>query len=92
MSHRCGAHPGPSARNRPKKGDSKPGHGQSRGSGTTKITAVIDALGDLIRFMLLPGNRRDVTSFDALLAGIYCIALISDKAVNARSFEALGRG
>jgi hypothetical protein len=33
--------------------------------------------------MLLPGNRHDITSFDALMAGIYCLALIGDKAFDA---------
>jgi transposase len=37
----------------------------------------------LIRFALLPGNRHDITSFDALMAGIYCLALIGDKAFDA---------
>jgi len=37
----------------------------------------------LIRFVLLPGNRHDITSFDALMAGIYCLALIGDKAFDA---------
>ena len=34
--------------------------------------------------MLLPGHRHDITSFDALVAGIYCLALIGDKAFDAR--------
>jgi hypothetical protein len=37
----------------------------------------------LIRFVLLPGHRHDITSFDALMAGIYCLALIGDKAFDA---------
>lgn len=37
----------------------------------------------MIRFVLLPGNRHDITSFDALMAGIYCLALIGDKAFDA---------
>lgn len=37
----------------------------------------------MIRFVLLPGNRHDLTSFDALMAGIYCLALIGDKAFDA---------
>jgi len=40
---------------------------------------IVDALGNLIRFVLLPGQRHDITSFDALMAGIYCLALIGDK-------------
>src|SRR3954447_16760387 len=65
------------------KEDSKTGHCKSRGGRTTKIAAVVDALGNLIRFVLLPGHRHDIKSFDALMAGIYCLALIGDKAFDA---------
>jgi transposase len=51
---------------------------------TTKIAVLVDALGNLIRFVLLPGQRHDINSFDALLAGIYCLALIGDKGFDAR--------
>jgi transposase len=37
----------------------------------------------LIRFVLLPGQCHDITSFDALMVGIYCLALIGDKAFDA---------
>jgi hypothetical protein len=33
----------------------------------------------LIRFVLLPGQWHDITSFDALMAGICCVALIGDN-------------
>jgi Transposase DDE domain len=44
---------------------------------------IVDALGNLIRFVLLPGQRHDITSFDALMAGICCLALIGDKGFDA---------
>ena len=44
---------------------------------------IVDALGNLIRFVLLPGQRHDITSFDALMAGIHCLALIGDKGFDA---------
>ena len=44
---------------------------------------IVDALGNLIRFVVLPGQRHDITSFDALMAGIYCLALIGDKGFDA---------
>ena len=50
---------------------------------TTKIAALVDALGNLVRFVLLPGQRHDITSFDVLMAGIACLALIGDKAYDA---------
>jgi transposase len=48
--------------------------GKSRGGLTTKIAALVDALGNLVRFVLLPGQRHDIVSFDALMAGIACLA------------------
>ena len=44
---------------------------------------IADALGNLVRFVLLPGQRHDITAFDALMAGIYCLTLIGDKAFDA---------
>ena len=60
-----------------------PSLGKSRGGLTTKIAALVDALGNLVRFVLLPGQRHDITSFDVLMAGIACLALIGDKAFDA---------
>ena len=45
--------------------------------------ALVDALGNVIRFVLLPGQQHDITSFDTLIAGIACLALIGDKAFDA---------
>jgi hypothetical protein len=36
-----------------------------------------------VRFVLLPGQRHDITSFDVLMAGVACLALIGDKAFDA---------
>jgi transposase len=57
--------------------------GKSRGGLTTKIAVIVDALGNLIRFMLLPRQRHDIISFHALIAGIHCLALIGDKGFDA---------
>src|SRR6202171_6556367 len=81
--HRCDVGPGPSAWQRRKRGTQNQAIGKSRGGLTTKIAVIVDALGNLIRFVLLPGHRHDITSFDALMAGIYCLALIGDKAFDA---------
>jgi transposase len=81
--HRRHTHPGPSARNRRKRGTQKQAIGKSRGGLTTKIAALVDALGNLIRFVLLPGQQHDITSFDVLMAGVACLALIGDKAFDA---------
>jgi len=50
---------------------------------TTKIAALVDALGNLVRFVLLPGQHHDITSFDVLMAGVACLAFIGDKAFDA---------
>jgi transposase len=53
---------------------------------------LVDALGNLVRFVLLPGQSHDITSFDALMAGIYCLALIGDKAFDAHWLREVLRG
>ncbi len=61
--------------------------GRSRGGLTTKIAALVDGLGNLVRFVLLPGQRHDINSVDDLLAGIACEALIGDKAFDAKALR-----
>jgi transposase len=46
---------------------------------TTKIVALVDALGNLARFVLLPGQRHDSIGAAPLLDGIEIDALIGDK-------------
>ena len=55
---------------------------------TTKIAALVDGLGNLVRFVLLPGQRHDIKSVDDLLAGITCEAFIGDKAFDAKALRA----
>lgn len=47
---------------------------------TTKILALTDALGNLVRFELLPGNRYDTIGVAPLIDGIDFDALLGDKA------------
>src|SRR5204863_8426108 len=82
-AHRRHLYPGPSAWHRRKRGTQNQAIGKSRGGLTTKIAALVDALGNLIRFVLLPGQRHDITSFDVLMAGVACLAFIGDKAFDA---------
>lgn len=49
---------------------------------TTKIVALVDALGDLARFRLLPGQRHDSLGVGPLLDGIAIEALIADKGLD----------
>jgi transposase len=46
---------------------------------TTKILALTDALGNLVRFVLLPGHRFDTVGVPPLLDGVSFEALIADK-------------
>jgi transposase len=57
--------------------------GKSRGGLTTKILALTDALGNLIRFVLLPGQRHDTVGVAMLISGIAFGGLIGDKAFDA---------
>lgn len=50
---------------------------------TTKILALTDALGNLVRFELLPGNRYDTIGVAPLIEGIEFNALLADKAFDA---------
>ena len=44
--------------------------GRSKGGMTTKILALTDALGNLVRFVLLPGHRFDTVGVAPLIDGI----------------------
>ena len=57
--------------------------GRSRGGLTTKIVALVDALGNLVRFVLLPGQRHDTIGVAPLIEGVSFDALLGDKAFDA---------
>jgi transposase len=50
---------------------------------TTKILALTDALGNLVRFELMPGNRFDTVGVTPLIDGVQFDALIADKAFDS---------
>ena len=50
---------------------------------TTKILALTDALGNLVRFVLLPGQRYDTIGVEPLIADLEFGALLLDKAFDA---------
>lgn len=50
---------------------------------TTKILALTDALGNLVRFELLPGNRYDTVGVAPLVRGLDFGGLLADKAFDA---------
>ena len=47
---------------------------------TTTIIALVDALGDLVRFLLLPGQAHDMKGVGPLIKGVSFDALRADKA------------
>ncbi len=50
---------------------------------TTKIVALVDALGNLARFVLLAGQRNDMVGVRPLIEDIHFDALLGDKAFDA---------
>jgi len=50
---------------------------------TTKILALTDALGNLVRFVLLPGHRFDTVGVAPLIKDIEFGGLIADKAFDS---------
>ena len=50
---------------------------------TTKILALTDGLGSLVRFELLPGQRHDTAGVAPLINGVEFSGLIADKAFDA---------
>jgi transposase len=55
---------------------------------TTKILALTDALGNLVRFELLPGQRFDTVGIPPLIDGVAFDALIADKAFDSNAIIA----
>lgn len=55
---------------------------------TTKILALTDALGNLVRFVLLPGQRHDTIGVEPLLKDCEFGALIADTAFDSNAIVA----
>ncbi|MCW6512732.1 IS5 family transposase [Lichenifustis flavocetrariae] len=62
--------------------------GRSKGGMTTKVLALTDALGNLVRFVLLPGHRFDTVGVAPLIKGLEFGALIADKAFDSNAIIA----
>ena len=50
---------------------------------TTSVLALTDALGNLVRFVLLPGHRFDTAGVAPLIDGLAFDGLIADKAFDS---------
>src|ERR687890_61818 len=79
---------GPPPRTRRKRGTESQAIGRSKGGMTTKILALTDALGNLVRFVLLPGQRFDTVGVPPLLDGVAFGALIADTAFDSNAIIA----
>jgi len=55
---------------------------------TTKIHAVVDALGNPLRFLLTPGQASDIGQAEALIAGLPAGHVLADKGYDAKAFRA----
>jgi transposase len=55
---------------------------------TTKILALTDALGNLVRFVLMPGHRFDTVGVAPLIDGLVFDGFIADKAFDSNSIIA----
>ena len=54
--------------------------GRSRGGLNTKVMAMVDRCGRLVKFSLMPGNAAEVNAVPALMEGVETGELIADKA------------
>ncbi len=66
-----------------RKGGQNQGTGRSRGGLTTRTVAVVDALGYLVRFTILPGQAHDLQGVPELLDGLEFGAFVGDRAFDA---------
>ncbi|WP_228723761.1 transposase [Acinetobacter sp. NEB 394] len=57
--------------------------GKSRGGMTCKILALVDSLGNLIKFRLMPGQYHDLVETKPLIEDVDFQALLADKAFDA---------
>ena len=67
----------------PPKKDENQAIGRSRGGLSTKIHALVDALGKPLAFLLTPGQAHDLAGADALLPQMAADLLIADRAFDA---------
>src|SRR5690349_12525365 len=79
---------GPPPRTGRKRGTQSQAIGRSKGGLTTKIVALTDALGNLVRFVLLPGQRFDTVGVPPLIDGLAFGVLIGDTAFDSNDIIA----
>ncbi len=62
--------------------------GRSKGGFTTKIHAVVDALGNPLKFTLTAGQRNEITQAATLTESIYNTTVVADKGYDSNAFVA----
>ena len=70
-----------------KRGSDDEAIGRSRGGPSTKINAVVDALGNPLRFILTPGQVHDSKQSEALIEGFDFDKLLADKGYDSDRFR-----
>jgi len=60
--------------------------GRSCGGLSTKIHALVDALGNAAKFLLSPGNEHDIKKADELTEGLENTQVIGDRAYDSKEF------
>ena len=68
-----------------KNGQEQEALGRSKGGFSTKIHALVDALGNPLKFILTPGQRHDVTQGDSLVQDLENTMLLADKGYDCNS-------
>lgn len=70
-----------------KDGNSEQALGRSKGGFTTKIHAMVDALGNPLKFILTGGNRNEIIKAEELIKDIHHTNVIADKAYDSNKFR-----
>lgn len=60
--------------------------GRSRGGFSTKIHALVDALGNPLKFILSAGQRHEISQAEALIEGVLRSIVIGDKGYDSNAF------
>ena len=60
-------------------GKEEQGLGRSKGELTSKIHALVDALGKTLKFIITGGNRNDIIKAEGLIENIKNTTVIADK-------------
>ncbi|GFR33768.1 probable transposase for insertion sequence element ISRM3-like [Trichonephila clavata] len=62
--------------------------GRSKGGFTTKIHALVDALGNPLKFILTPGQRNEITQASVLTKNVSSSTVVADKGYDSNAFIA----